>query len=409
MPKLCLLLVFSYLLQGTENEVRAQVIRLQGEVQDHRWHQPLPGSYQWVDSARQTIAEQAFSAAGFTGIVPKGARSLVLKSTGYRTITVPVHWAGRVSDSLSFRVVIPLVPIDKPSASQPYFQSEQRPLRLTADTLHQARAPVQFLVSDALTNRPVLATLCLFSTKLSGPACYTTSNQHLKLIASDIVAIEVNAKAYQPYLGNVVVADSDTPVVLTIRLNPTPTVLMVRLPGASNLRLTATKGGHVYPLTPIDKTHFLGAAPPGNYQLTGMKPNGDLLREPVHVAEGITGYVPLEADQPQTVSRRVIYFPQSSYELTDSAKVTLNRIARELHRRPEQSILLVGYTDAIGDLRLNLTLSEFRARSTRAYLRQQGVSEERLRLEAKGAKCPAAPNDTEENRRFNRRVCLFFH
>ena len=335
-----------------------------------------------------------------------------MTSPGYRTVQLPLHWPRPGTDSVSFRVVIPLVAIDKPTGNQPYFQSEQRPLRLLKGDENGVRRSVQFQISDALTNQPVRASLCLFSTKEPNRRCYQVSSLQAKVIASDIVAIEVRAAAYQRYLGNVVIEDTAGPTILTIRLNPTPTLLVVTVPASSEpagWRLSIVGKSHTYPLTALDSTHFLVAAPSGRYRLIGKAAGNRPIDDTLQLAEGLTGYaslvVPTMANEFAN-GDTALYFAQSSYALSDSARQTLDRLARMLQHFPQKTVRIIGHTDNVGNAQLNLTLSEFRAKIALAYLRQHGISEVRLHSEAAGMKQPAAPNDTEENRRRNRRVSL---
>ncbi len=393
-----------------ESEVRAQPIRVRGQVQDYRSHQPLAGTVRWADSTGKVVREQVFPVDGFVSIVPGQARYLTLMSRGYRTVQLPVHWPDSPADSLSFRAIVPLVPVDKPIDNQPYFQSEQRPFHVPARATGPEKL-VQFVISDALTSRPVRATLCLFPTKESKPRCYIVNTVRTKLVSPDIVAIEVRAPSYQPYFGNVVVSDSVDSPTLTVRLNPTPTVFMLAMPSGSKpttLRLRSMNNGLVYPLTALDSAHFYVAAPPGSYRLTGEVAADKPFTEPIHLSEGITGYDRVEAPQMTHAASPdgVLYFAQSSYVLSDSAKQTLDQIALRLQQHPRQTVRITGHTDNMGDPQLNLTLSEFRAKVAKKYLQQQGIGDERIRLEAAGARQPTAPNDTEENRRYNRRVSL---
>lgn len=99
-----------------------------------------------------------------------------------------------------------------------------------------------------------------------------------------------------------------------------------------------------------------------------------------------------------------VYFDQSSYVLRSESYPQLKKLAKTLSAMPRLRIEIAGHTDNVGDRRLNQTLSENRARIIRNYLVRSGISENRLNPNGYGDTRPAAPNDSEENKRKNRRV-----
>lgn len=99
-----------------------------------------------------------------------------------------------------------------------------------------------------------------------------------------------------------------------------------------------------------------------------------------------------------------VYFDQSSYVLRPESYPQLNKLAKTLLTVPKLVIEIAGHTDNVGDRRLNQTLSENRAKIIRAYLIRSGIDERRLQHNGYGDTHPAAPNDSEENKRKNRRV-----
>ena len=99
-----------------------------------------------------------------------------------------------------------------------------------------------------------------------------------------------------------------------------------------------------------------------------------------------------------------VYFDQSSYVLRPESYPQLDKLAKTLVTTPKLVIEIAGHTDNVGDRRLNLALSENRSRIIRNYLATNGIAENRLRPKGYGGGRPAAPNDSEENKRKNRRV-----
>ncbi|GAB2589826.1 OmpA family protein [Spirosoma areae] len=99
-----------------------------------------------------------------------------------------------------------------------------------------------------------------------------------------------------------------------------------------------------------------------------------------------------------------VYFDQSSYVLRPESYPQLDKLVKTLATVPKLVIEIAGHTDNVGNRQLNQALSENRARIITNYLVRNGIPEKRLRHNGYGSKRPAAPNDSEENKRKNRRV-----
>lgn len=99
-----------------------------------------------------------------------------------------------------------------------------------------------------------------------------------------------------------------------------------------------------------------------------------------------------------------VYFDQSSYVLRPESFPQLDKLVKTLVTNPKLTIEIAGHTDNVGDRRLNQSLSESRAKIITNYLVRNGIAEKRLRYTGYGDSRPAAPNDSEDNKRKNRRV-----
>ena len=97
-------------------------------------------------------------------------------------------------------------------------------------------------------------------------------------------------------------------------------------------------------------------------------------------------------------------FDFDSAMLNKNATGKLDTLGTILNRYPETRIVITGYTDAEGAEDFNLVLSRRRAESIRDYLVEIGVSPSRLDAFGLGPKQPIAPNDTNEGRRYNKRI-----
>lgn len=100
-----------------------------------------------------------------------------------------------------------------------------------------------------------------------------------------------------------------------------------------------------------------------------------------------------------------VQFAYDSFRLTDDAKRVLDKIAAVLDDELMQGkvVEIEGHADAHGPGAYNLSLSQLRARSVRAYLvRQHGIEPERLSFVGKGEREPYNPDDPYDG--VNRRV-----
>ena len=82
----------------------------------------------------------------------------------------------------------------------------------------------------------------------------------------------------------------------------------------------------------------------------------------------------------------------------------LDELYAYLEKRPSLTIEIYGYTDDIGTLRRNKELSLQRAKAVSAYLISKGLEASRIQWFGFGSSKPIVPNDTEAQRKKNRRV-----
>lgn len=97
-------------------------------------------------------------------------------------------------------------------------------------------------------------------------------------------------------------------------------------------------------------------------------------------------------------------FAFDSADIEPEFRPTYRRIAEVLRDYDKTIVHVIGHTDAIGSASYNVHLSERRARAVGLYLRDRGVSGDRLIYEGRGERESVASNDTAEGRRQNRRV-----
>lgn len=99
-----------------------------------------------------------------------------------------------------------------------------------------------------------------------------------------------------------------------------------------------------------------------------------------------------------------VFFDFDETSLKPASESSLNRLVKFLEDHPSVAILIAGHTDNVGNDTYNVTLSKKRAEKVRAFLIDGGIAGERIDTVGKGSSAPLRPNDTEENRSYNRRI-----
>ncbi|WP_428656564.1 OmpA family protein [Runella sp.] len=116
----------------------------------------------------------------------------------------------------------------------------------------------------------------------------------------------------------------------------------------------------------------------------------------------------LEEVVAKSLKKKFLYFDQSSYELRDETKASLDSVSRFLIREQEMAAHVTGYTDNVGERGKNLTLSEFRAKMVMNYLTRKGVRAEQIIIQWKGSDTSTPTDDSEESKTKKRRVEIQF-
>ncbi len=99
-----------------------------------------------------------------------------------------------------------------------------------------------------------------------------------------------------------------------------------------------------------------------------------------------------------------IYFATNKYDLNQNSINALQKLVKIFSEYPDTDILVEGHTDDVGTDSYNLGLSQRRAEAVGNYLRNAGVSANRLMIRWYGETKPRVENTSDENRALNRRV-----
>ena len=90
--------------------------------------------------------------------------------------------------------------------------------------------------------------------------------------------------------------------------------------------------------------------------------------------------------------------------LNKEAKTYLDDIYYMLKSNPALKLLVTGHTDNVGSRRANKKVSTERAENVVSYLKQKGISSERMKATGAGDTEPLLPNTSDANKAKNRRV-----
>jgi OOP family OmpA-OmpF porin len=112
----------------------------------------------------------------------------------------------------------------------------------------------------------------------------------------------------------------------------------------------------------------------------------------------------LHVDASESIVLKNIYFSRGRWDVLPGSIPTLEKLADILLQYPNTIIQIEGHTDNVGNPRALKELSEDRARSIKGFLVRKGVLSQAIRVIGFGASQPLNANETERDRRANRRV-----
>lgn len=99
-----------------------------------------------------------------------------------------------------------------------------------------------------------------------------------------------------------------------------------------------------------------------------------------------------------------IFFETNQFELLPASVAELNILIELLKNNPNISIEIQGYTDNVGEVKMNEKLSENRAKAVYDFLIRNDIAPKRLTFKGYGETQARAENSTEEGRKQNRRT-----
>lgn len=350
------LYILLLLFQTAAWQLYAQCGFLAGKITDISGEIPLIASLSAKTDQGKLRLGKSDSLGTFKVEMPCHITELLVECPQFQTQHIPVNIDGKAEGT--FSISLAMMPLGKQTSDEPYAQSEQKHFELK-DSLKAVSIVRRIEVRDALSDERLPADICLYYTQKQKKDCFalTTDRPRAEIVFTekDIVAIEVKSTGYQGYNGNLILDKTDEePRTYIIKLSLQRTINIKGRPIARPVAAVA------------------------NVESPALK--------------GITA------------SDKTLYFPRSDYKLPMQSRTYLDSVAMYILENKNKGLRITGHTDNVGNPSLNLTLSEYRVRVISRYLIGKGVPEGVIAAVGVGSRFPVRPNDSEENRRMNRRV-----
>lgn len=122
-----------------------------------------------------------------------------------------------------------------------------------------------------------------------------------------------------------------------------------------------------------------------------------------------TAPAPLPKDTLEKYVPKNVLFVQGKSIMLDTSKPELDNLAWFLLRNAGYKLKIEGHTDIIGDMEMNKTLSEERAKVVAEYLATKGIEAERLSAKGYGSSRPLIKGNSKKGYSENRRVAFILY
>lgn len=106
----------------------------------------------------------------------------------------------------------------------------------------------------------------------------------------------------------------------------------------------------------------------------------------------------------QKINLNRIYFVRSKPIILETSFSELKKLLDILTDNPHINIRIDGHTDNVGGDDANMKLSQERTEAIKLHLIEKGIDKNRLSAKGFGESTPIAPNNSEKNKKLNRRV-----
>lgn len=131
--------------------------------------------------------------------------------------------------------------------------------------------------------------------------------------------------------------------------------------------------------------------------------------KPVTAAPKLDDQSILSKDTLERYIPKNILFEQGKSVMLPQSEPELDNLAGFLVRNEKLKLKVEGHTDIIGDMEMNKTLSEERAKVVAEYLATKGISENRIEAKGYGSSRPLVKGNSKKGYAKNRRVAFIVY
>jgi outer membrane protein OmpA-like peptidoglycan-associated protein/tetratricopeptide (TPR) repeat protein len=174
--------------------------------------------------------------------------------------------------------------------------------------------------------------------------------------------------------------------------------------GKAVIESDANSGNGEFLVTlPVDKNYALNVSQPGYLFYSEYF----ALKELADKTKPFVMDVPMQPiDTGSVIELKNVFFETGKYDLKPESKAELNKLIAFLNTNKTIRGELSGHTDNVGDKKMNMTLSQNRAKAVYDYLvaNGNGLDPKRLTYRGYGDTKPKVKNDSDVNRAINRRT-----
>jgi outer membrane protein OmpA-like peptidoglycan-associated protein len=125
-------------------------------------------------------------------------------------------------------------------------------------------------------------------------------------------------------------------------------------------------------------------------------------QEPVVVEQTVQAPAAPTAPDAVTILKNhpsTFLFKSGATGLQPSDLSRLDTIADVLKASPDSKVMIVGYTDAVGNPNKNLELSQKRSDAVKSYLSEKGVADQQMQVQGKGEEQASSRRSNPEDRK----------
>ena len=140
------------------------------------------------------------------------------------------------------------------------------------------------------------------------------------------------------------------------------------------------------------------------YGAQRLGPDGKLQAVRLTPAEVRQAFGPTLDALPPAPATFTLYFLEGRDELTPDSRLELDKVIREIKRRPLPDIVVIGHTDTVGSPDFNDKLSYARAERARDLLVETGLPADRIAVAGRGKRELLVTTDDGISEARNRRV-----